>query len=127
MMWDIYSSATGVIISLGQELAEDSMNMAWNLVHDLAKLHATKVEMHRQAVRDRYGDDYAGPLISLDVRRELDPEGGGSPEVVLNAVPTRYLERIPNEEQLDGELPSADSPPWTALRNLLQRIWFTRA
>jgi hypothetical protein len=127
MMWDTYSSATGVITSVGQELPEDSMNMAWNLVHDLAKLHATKIEMHRQAVRDRYGHDFAGQLISLEVRRELDPEGGGSPEVVLNAVPTRYLERIPNEEQLDGELPSVDSPPWTALRNLLQRIWFTRA
>jgi hypothetical protein len=117
----------GVIVSVGQELPDDSMNMAWNLVHDLAKLHATKVEMHRQAIRDRYGHDYAGPLISLDVRRELDPEGGGSPEVVLDAVPTRYLERIPNEEQLDGELPSPDLPPWTALRDLLQRIWFTRA
>lgn len=127
MMWDIYSSASGVIVSLGQELPEDSMNMAWNLVHDLAKLHATKVEMHRQAVRDRYGRDHAAPLISLDVRRELDLESGGSPEVVLNAVPTRYLECIPNEEQLDGELPSVDSPPWTALRNLLQRTWFTRA
>jgi hypothetical protein len=68
MMWDIYSSATGVIISVGQELPEDSMNMAWNSVHDLAKLHATKVEMHWQVVRDRYGRDYAGPLISLDVR-----------------------------------------------------------
>jgi hypothetical protein len=96
MMWDTYSSATGVITSVGQELPEDSMNMAWNLVHDLAKLHATKIEMHRQAVRDRYGHDFAGQLISLEVRRELDPEGGGSPEVVLNAVPTRYLERIPN-------------------------------
>ncbi|KAH0537806.1 hypothetical protein FGG08_005488 [Glutinoglossum americanum] len=104
LMRGIYASATTVIVSFG-EVSSD-MDLALNLAHDLADAYAKRCKMHTQDSQKQYGSEYHGTHLLLDLRKEVSLTEEGSAETMIDF---------------------HDTAAWSALRDLFQRPWFTRA
>jgi hypothetical protein len=108
-MRDIYASAAGVIVSLGEQSPE--IDPALMLARNLAEAYAKCCKDSAHERQNKYhqyesGAKYHISHVPLDIRKEMNQISEGSSEMMIDFL---------------------DTAAWSTLRDLFQRPWFTRA